>query len=115
MAPRVVDFTEREEVCSLHGTTLQTEEVSVLHGNPSRYDPFDFEDYAKFPFANDNGYISLKYTQYANCSSIDSARISFCPDCRKVKAAELESIEQRREEFRQKKLMPRNPSGGVTR
>ena len=91
-SPKVLDRTEAREVCSLHDAAFQTEEVPVWHGRVSRYEPFDLEDYVRFPHANDNGLFAVGHSEDKR---IKHARISFCPECRRVKSAELKLIEQR--------------------
>lgn len=87
--PTVLDLTDDANKCSLHGTPLETEEVSVWHGTVSGYRPFSWdEEIRRFPNANDRTVATRGAPEYEH---IESALISFCPDCRREKAAALKA------------------------
>ncbi|MEZ6039402.1 MAG: hypothetical protein R3C20_02775 [Planctomycetaceae bacterium] len=77
-------LTEPNKVCSLHRSPLQTEEKPAWYGTVSYVEPFDFEDYNRFPYANDMP-VALRDREY---EFVESAKISYCPECRRIKDAE---------------------------
>lgn len=92
--PAVIDSRD-EEKCSVHGTPLHTEEVPVWIGRISRNWRFGWdEEIRRFPNANDR---SISIDDTPDNDGIESALISFCPDCRRDKDAVVEALERQAE------------------